>query len=81
MKFREHKGGLGESMETVVELADHQALLEHLRKLLEPWPSAPPVTEKTLFIKPHCFDQRNQWDTHIVFLAGYGVVGMTDGPV
>lgn len=25
-------------------------------------------------------DSRNGWNTHIVHLAGYGVLGFTDGP-
>ncbi len=80
MKFREHRGGLSASMQTVVEVADHAALLEHIAKLLQPYPTAPPVTADTVHIKPYCYDERIEWDNHIVTLDGYGVLGFTDGP-
>jgi len=80
VKFREHCGGLAESMETVVEVSDHGALLEHIRKLAEPWPTFPPVTPETVHIKPYGRDDRIGWNTHIVTVDGYGVLGFTDGP-
>lgn len=79
MKFREHRGDLAESMETVVELPDHAALLEHIRKLAEPWPTFPSVTAETVHIEPCGRDERIGWNTHIVTLDGYGVLGFTDG--
>jgi hypothetical protein len=81
VKFREHRGGLSESMKTVVEVADHAALLEHIRrKFAEHWPTFPPVTAETVHIKPYCYDERIEWNSHIVTLDGYGVLGFTDGP-
>ena len=83
MKFREHRGGLAESMQTQVELADRAALLEHIRKLAEPWPTFPPVTEETVRVEPYYLerDDRTGWEqTGIVMLEGYGVLGFTDGP-
>ena len=32
-------------------------------------------------VKPYIFDERINWDTHIVTLEGYGVLGFTDSPV
>ncbi len=78
MRFREHRGGLAESMETVVNVAHHVALLDHIRKLAKPWPIFPPVTPETVHIKPYGWDGRIGWDTHIVVLDGYGVLGFTD---
>lgn len=81
MKFREHRGGLAESMATVVELPDRAALLEHCRTLLACWPIAPPVTDEALQVGGHViFDARTGWHTHIVLLKGLGVLGFTDGP-
>jgi hypothetical protein len=80
MKFREHKGSLSESMKTVVEVADHTALLEHIRALAAPWPTFPPVSADTVHIERHCYDERIEWDNYIVTLDGYGVLGYTDGP-
>lgn len=79
MKFREHRGGLKESMETMVELKDRAALLEYCIKALGDFRfSFPP---EALHIKPYSYDDRIDWDTHIVSIDGYGVVGFTDGPV
>ncbi len=79
MKYREHRGGLSESMETVVEVSDREALLEHIRKVAQAWPTFPPVTTETVHIRPYGWDERIGWDTHIVTLDGYGVLGFTDG--
>ncbi len=79
MKFREHRGGLEDSMATTVEIDGMDGLLSHIRKLAEPWPTFPPVTSQTVHIEPYGgVDQRTGWDTHIVTLDGYGVLGFTD---
>jgi hypothetical protein len=80
MKFRQHRRLLDESMETVVELADHAALMEHIRGIARHWPSFPPVTDETVHIEPFGRDERIGWDAHVVRLDGYGVLGFTDGP-
>lgn len=82
MKFREHRGHLADSLETLVELpATRDALIEHLRKVFEPWPMAPmPMTWNTKVLEywPR-LDERTQWpNTWLVVLDGYGVVGYTD---
>lgn len=80
MKYREHRGGLSDSMATMVEVNGLQGLLWHLSKRAETYPSFPVVSEKTVHIEPYGFDDRIGWDTHIVTLDGYGVLGFTDGP-
>lgn len=68
-------------MATVVELDDRAALLEHMRLLLAPWPTAPPVTDETVEIHSYYgIDGRNGWDTYIVILKDYGPFGFTDSP-
>jgi hypothetical protein len=81
VKFREHRGGLAESMQTVVEVEDFNALLDHLHKLAEPWqPNVPPMNADTVHVEPYGgVDERIGWDTYIVTLKGYGVLGFTDG--
>lgn len=64
-------------METVVTVESRQDLETHCRRLLEPY--GVPVNELT--IKPYCYDERIDWDTHMVSVAGYGVIGFTDGPL
>ena len=81
MKFREQRGGYDDSMATSVEVDDFDGLLAHIRKLAEPWPTFPPVTRETVHIKPYSgVDPRNGWNTHIVTLDAYGVLGFTDQP-
>lgn len=84
MKFREHRGSLADSMTTVVEVDGFDGLLAHIRKLAEPWPTFPPVSVETVtvtqFIPGDSIDPRTGWDTHIVTLNDYGVLGFTNGP-
>jgi hypothetical protein len=65
--FRFHRGGYNESMDTVVEIEskDHLELLAC--KAWHSWG----LKFISLEIKPHVFDERNQWDTHLV-LASFG---------
>lgn len=78
MKFREHRGTLDDSMATVVDLPDREALIAHCWTLLGPFKHL--FKEADLKVKPYCMDQRIGWNTHIVTLANYGVLGFTDGP-
>ena len=79
MKFREHRGGLAASMETVVWITNRDMLIEHIRKLLAPFDIV--VASEDVTIAPYGFDERIGWDTHIVTIKDHGVVGFTDGPV
>lgn len=79
MKFREHRGNLADSMATAVEVASFDELLAHIRKLAEPWPTFPPVTAWTVHVARYSgIDSRTGWDTHIITLDAYGVLGFTD---
>lgn len=79
MKFREHRGGLAESMATMVEMDDPFLILRHIRRLF------PKVRE----IEAHPYacgsdgrDDRIGWtNVHIVTSPGFGVLGFTDGPL
>lgn len=77
MKFREHRGGLAESMETTIELEDRAALIAHCRALLDQWYFS--FRDEDLSVEPYGRDERIGWDTHIVTIKGYGVMGFTDG--
>jgi hypothetical protein len=81
MKFREHRGGLAESMETVVEVANRVELIIHLAHLMERYPGTV-VDFQKIKIEPYGgWDERIGWDTYIVTLEGYGVLGFTNGPL
>ena len=75
MKFREHRGTLADSMETVRELADRAALDEYLIKLFKPWMD---VTPAMIEAKPFSQDMRIGWDTWAI-LVDDTIVGFTDG--
>jgi hypothetical protein len=77
MKFREHRGQLEDSLETMVELADNDALWAHIRNLLRPYDFEVTMISTILYLdKP---DERIGWpETYIVKVAGYGVIGFTD---
>lgn len=69
-------------MATVVEVNSRVELIVHLTKLLEPHNEMPPLAFNDIRIEPYGgFDERIGWNTHIVYLPGYGVLGFTDGPL
>lgn len=69
-KFREHRGLLEDSMKTVVDLpASTDALARHLG-----------VEASRIEVKPYVYDDRINWDTHIVTMDGQAV-GFTNGPL
>jgi hypothetical protein len=72
MKFREHRGSREEASKTRVELADRAALLEHIRKIAEPWPTIALVTESTVHVKPYHDGEQ------IGTLDGYGLLGFIE---
>lgn len=82
MKFREHRGGFAESMDTVVELPDRAALARHVNRLLSSFGNydvGPEDLVVTQYVPGNSRDHRNGWeDVHIVTLADYGVLGFTD---
>ena len=82
MIFREHRGGLEESMATCITLPSRHALLLHLRKLLLPFFVY--VTDEKLHIREYNKgrgDARIGWsELYIVTIDGFGVIGWTNAP-
>lgn len=76
MKFRQHHGGLAESMATTVELNSKEEFLAYFHQLIE----STGYTYGTLSFIQYGFDSRINQDTYLVSLKGYGVLGMLDGP-
>lgn len=76
MKFRQHRGGIKESMETEVILQNKEELIEHCLKVI-------PISFKPEELKVELYsslpDSRIGWDvTYIVTLERGGVLGFTD---
>lgn len=78
MKFREHRGGLSESMGTTVELDTKEDFLKHIEKLAR---QIVPKDDFTVSFEQYAFDSRINWNTWIVMLEGHGVLGIMDGPI
>lgn len=77
MKFREHRGGLTESMNTVVELNTRREFCNHIGKVARKFV---PENGFTISFSEYSFDTRINWDTYLVVLDGHGPIGMLDGP-
>lgn len=80
MKYRDHKGGFAESLETVIEINSFQELLAHLNKFYKPFGKEAEEIKFTHVGK----DERIGWDTYYVLLRlmgeeNFSVVGMSDG--
>lgn len=76
--FREHRGGFEESMETVKEILSKKDLIHTISTL---FPQIT-VTEENLKIHKNnssVLDTRNGWDTYIVSIDSFGVVGFLNG--
>jgi hypothetical protein len=74
MQFREIRGGIAESMKTVVKLRSRDELVEHCKKLFAFY-----VSE--LEISAYCLERDNRigWDcTYTVEVKGFGILGFTD---
>lgn len=76
-RYRDHRGSLVDSLATLIEVADRDALVAHLRGLYGRFET---VDAESVKVRPYCYDERIAWDTYVVTLNG-GAVGFTDGPV
>ena len=81
VQFREHRGTLIDSMETVIEVKDKQELVGIINDSLSKYGHDLDINMQTVEIKPYGFDKRINWDTHIVTLKGYGALGFTDSMI
>jgi hypothetical protein len=83
MKFREHRGGLQESLDTTVEIGNtFSDVCEKARDVLAA--ITPPLGQSEValptpvFLSP-CVDPRIGWDGYFVHVTGWGIVGLIDG--
>ena len=82
MKLREQRGGLAESMATVIEIPPTlEALKTAINNSLGQYGTWPVITAEMIEVVPYVFDNRINWDTHLVIIKDYGVYGYTDGPL
>ncbi len=69
--YRDHKGTLADSMDTVQEMADFAELASYVEKRS----GAGVIT-----VEPYSYDKRIEWDVYLVCNDGQAV-GYTNGPV
>lgn len=72
--FRPHRGTLQESMAAARQFSSFCDMIETISE-----EHAVEVSPSDIEIKPYGYDERVGWDTHIVCMRGYGVLGFTDG--
>ena len=77
MKIREHRGLLDDAMDTCKEIAPTMEAV--INEVLPSLPVFLHIKPEDIHVKPYGYDKRIEWDTHIVFVDGYGVYGFTDG--
>lgn len=77
MRFREITKSAAQAF------ADKQAIVDYLREVLAPWPTAPVPTLRNLTSEySHESPGKDGWGpTYIVTLKGYGVIGFADAPL
>lgn len=72
-KFRLHRGGLEESLETTTEVSNKQELCKIVNQEY-----GLTLTPDDITIKYYTEDQRIDWSTYIVTADGVGVLGFTN---
>lgn len=79
-RYRDHRGSLAESMETMRTVSTRDDLIAYLREDLGKWSFTFP--DDAVHIEPYYPDNRIGWEkSYIVTVENFGVVGYTDGPL
>ena len=76
MKIREHRGLLDDAMDTCREIEPTMEAV--VNEVLPSLPVFLHIKPEDIHVTPYGYDKRIEWDTHIVFVDGYGVYGFTD---
>ncbi|ARV77358.1 hypothetical protein FDI21_gp189 [Pseudomonas phage Noxifer] len=79
MKVRPHRRLLDEAMAEVKEIEPTMVALKKWAD--ESFGGMQPPDLSELKCEPYGYDDRIKWNTYIVHLEGWGVLGFTDGPV
>lgn len=78
--IREHRAGLDESMATVQTVRDREHLVKIIGESFANF-SRIKITPEKVTVEPYGYDRRINWDTHLIYIKGYGVWGMANGPI
>jgi hypothetical protein len=66
-------------METVRQVHDLEELCQLIRAGLGQF--GVPLTPAMIHVEPYTYDARIDWDTYLITIDGYGVWGMSNGPL
>lgn len=77
IKYRDHRGGLDASMVTTRVFRTKKELYDYIRESILPFKFNP----DSLKCEWYAWDKRIKWNTYLVSLTGYGVLGMADGDI
>jgi hypothetical protein len=80
-KYRDHRGSLASSMATARDFRSKQELIAYLQHSLDVYGGTYDLRTITIEKYGDGIDPRTSWDTHIVTLPGFGVLGFTDRAV
>jgi hypothetical protein len=78
MRMRENKPTIQESMATILEIEGREQLHRHIFDTLGE--KGVVVTDEMIHVSHYGFDERIDWDEHIIVVDRFGVFGFTDGP-
>jgi hypothetical protein len=65
-------------MSTVLEIEGREQLVQYIFDKLER--KGVVVTDEMIHVTHYGFDDRINWDEHIIVVDGFGVIGFTDSP-
>lgn len=76
MLFREHRSTLTESLKTTKEFQTKKELIDYLKNQFEIKHFEIPL--ENLVCEFYCYDARINWETYILTIENYGVIGFTN---
>jgi hypothetical protein len=76
MKMRENRLAIEDSMSTTLEVENRAHLVRLIGERLGP--TGVVVTDRMIHVSHYGFDERIDWDEHIIVVDGHGVFGFTN---
>ncbi len=78
MRMRENKPTIEQSMASVLEINGRDQLVRHVIDTLKK--KGVVVVDEMIHVTHYGFDDRIDWDEHIIVVDRFGVFGFTDSP-
>ncbi len=78
MRMRENRRTIKQSMASTVEIESREHLVRHIVETLGK--KGVVVTDQMIHVTHYGYDDRIDWDEHIIVVERFGVFGFTDSP-